>query len=67
MRNRSKLERARASEAKHIDKLCVGAVDTRHEAQMETERDGSCVAKNVRRLSDGVVVGTQIEPARASN
>ena len=33
---------------------------------MQTERDSKCVAKNVDRLSDGVVVGTQIEPARAS-
>ena len=66
MRNRSKLEGARASEAKHIDKLCVGAFDTRHEARMQTERDSPGVAKNVDRLSDGVVVGNQIEPARAS-
>ena len=41
-------------------------VETRHGAQMQTERDGKCVAKNVDRLSDEVVVGTQIEPARAS-
>ena len=33
---------------------------------MQTERDSKCVAKNVDRLSDEVVVGTQIEPARAS-
>ena len=66
MRNRSKLERARVSEAKHIDKLCAGAVDTRHEAQMQTKRDRPCVAKKIDRLSDGVDVGTQVEPARAS-
>ena len=30
---------------------------------MQTEHDGKCVAKNVDRLSDGVVVGNQIEPA----
>ena len=41
-------------------------VETRHGAQMQTERDSKCVAKNVDRLSDEVVVGTQIEPARAS-
>ncbi len=64
MRNQSKLERARVSEAKCIDNLCVGAFDTRHEAQMQTERDRPCVAKKIDRLSDGVVVGTQIEPAR---
>ena len=58
MRNQSKLDRARVSDAKYIDKLCVGAFDTRHEAQMQTERDSPCVEKNVDRLSDGVVVGT---------
>ena len=66
MRIQCKLERARVSEAKCIDNLCVGAFDTRHEAQMQTERDRPCVAKKIDRLSDGVVVGTQIEPARAS-
>ena len=65
MRNQSKLERAGVSEAKYIDKLCVGAFATRHEAQMQTERDRPCVAKKMDRLSDGVVGGTQIEPARA--
>ena len=46
--------------------LIQQGVETRHGAQMQTERDSKCVAKNVDRLSDEVVVGTQIEPARAS-
>ena len=39
---------------------------TRHEAQMQTERSRSRVAKNIDKLSVGAFVGTHIEPAIAS-